>query len=132
MLTYTCCICVVLCHRAAANVSGSGSKLQPASIDHAMWFHQPFRADEWLLYECESPVASGGRGFNIGRFYTQSGELVVSTAQEGLIRVRDWTGLDPTTIQCHNPTTEHQHTVTTVIPTKQQIQQQNQHRQAKL
>lgn len=70
-----------------------GTKIQPASIDHAMWFHHSFRADEWLLYECESPAASGGRGFNLGRFYTRDGLLVVSTAQEGLIRVKDWTGL---------------------------------------
>ena len=61
--------------------------VQLASIDHAMWFHRPFRADEWLLYAMESPNASGGRGFALGRFFTQSGTLVASTAQEGVVRV---------------------------------------------
>lgn len=60
-----------------------------ASLDHAMWFHRPFRADEWLLYSCDSPTAQGGRGLARGGFYNQAGELVASTAQEGLIRVLD-------------------------------------------
>jgi hypothetical protein len=51
-------------------------------------FHHGFRADEWLLYDMHSPAASGGRGFAQGRFYTREGKLIVSTAQEGLIRVR--------------------------------------------
>jgi acyl-CoA thioesterase-2 len=58
-----------------------------ASLDHAMWFHQPFRADEWLLYECYSPVASGARGLATGRFFTQDGRLVATTVQEGLVRL---------------------------------------------
>jgi len=57
-----------------------------ASLDHAMWFHQGFRADEWLLYVQESPVAHGARGFTTGHLYTRDGVLVVSVAQEGLIR----------------------------------------------
>jgi acyl-CoA thioesterase-2 len=57
-----------------------------ASLDHAMWFHRPFRADEWLLYAQESPVAHGARGFVTGRLFTRAGTLVVSVAQEGLIR----------------------------------------------
>jgi acyl-CoA thioesterase-2 len=57
-----------------------------ASLDHAMWFHRPFRADEWLLYSQESPSASGARGFTTGRLFTREGRLVVSVAQEGLIR----------------------------------------------
>ncbi len=61
---------------------------QLASLDHAMWFHRPFRADEWLLYVQESPTATGGRGFTTGRLYTRDGQLVVSVAQEGLIRRR--------------------------------------------
>ena len=61
--------------------------LQVASLDHAMWFHRPFRADEWLLYVQDSPSASGARGLNRGLIYTQSGELVASAAQEGLIRI---------------------------------------------
>lgn len=62
--------------------------MQLASLDHAMWFHRPFRADEWLLYVQESPSASGARGFNRGEIYTRDGALVASVAQEGLIRVR--------------------------------------------
>src|SRR3546814_2201261 len=63
--------------------------LQTASLDHALWFHEPFRADEWLLYACDSPWAGHARGFNRGRIYTQDGRLVVSAAQEGLIRLRE-------------------------------------------
>jgi acyl-CoA thioesterase-2 len=59
-----------------------------ASLDHAMWFERPFRADEWLLYATSSPSASGGRGLATGRFYKQDGTLVCSVVQEGLIRVR--------------------------------------------
>ena len=62
--------------------------LQAASLDHAMWFHRPFRADEWLLYAEDSPSASGGRGFNRGSLFRRDGQLVASVAQEGLIRVR--------------------------------------------
>jgi len=58
-----------------------------ASIDHAMWFHRPFRVDEWLLYSMDSPSSSGARGFARGSFFTRSGVLVASCAQEGLIRV---------------------------------------------
>jgi acyl-CoA thioesterase II len=61
--------------------------LQVASLDHALWFHRPFRADEWLLYSQDSPTASGGRGFNRGAIYTRQGTHVASVAQEGLIRV---------------------------------------------
>ena len=63
--------------------------LQMASIDHTMWFHRPFRADEWLLYAVDSPSASGARGFARGSIFTRDGRLVASTAQEGLIRPRD-------------------------------------------
>ncbi|WP_186387569.1 MULTISPECIES: acyl-CoA thioesterase II [unclassified Stappia] len=63
-------------------------RLQVASLDHAMWFHRPFRADEWLLYAEDSPSASGGRGFTRGSLYSRDGRLVASVAQEGLIRVR--------------------------------------------
>jgi acyl-CoA thioesterase-2 len=59
-----------------------------ASLDHSMWFHQPFRVDEWMLYVTESPRASGGRGLNFGRIYTRDGALVASVAQEGLMRIR--------------------------------------------
>ena len=57
-----------------------------ASLDHAMWFHRPFRADEWLLYAQDSPSASGARGFAMGHFFTRAGKLVASVAQEGLMR----------------------------------------------
>ena len=59
-----------------------------ASLDHAMWFHRPFRADRWLLYAQESPVASGAWGLAHGEVFTAAGELVVSVMQEGLIRSR--------------------------------------------
>jgi acyl-CoA thioesterase-2 len=57
-----------------------------ASLDHAMWFHRPFRVDEWLLYDQDSPSASGGRGFGRGLVYASDGRLVASVVQEGLIR----------------------------------------------
>lgn len=58
-----------------------------ASIDHAMWFHRPARVDQWLLCHVESPSAAGARGFSRGAIYTRDGQLVCSTAQEGLIRL---------------------------------------------
>jgi acyl-CoA thioesterase-2 len=64
--------------------------VQLASLDHAMWFHRPFRFDEWLLYAMESPNASGARGLAFGRFFRADGALVASTAQEGLVRI--WPG----------------------------------------
>lgn len=62
--------------------------MQVASIDHAVWFHRPFRADEWLLYDIESPSAFGARGIVRGRFFDRAARLVASTVQEGLIRKR--------------------------------------------
>jgi len=61
-------------------------QIQPASLDHTMWFHRPFRVDEWLLYDQHSPSASGARGFALGRVFSRDGRLVASVAQEGLIR----------------------------------------------
>jgi acyl-CoA thioesterase-2 len=63
-------------------------QIQAASLDHALWFHQPFRADEWLLYAQDTPSASGARGFSRGLIFKQDGTLVASVAQEGLIRNR--------------------------------------------
>ena len=63
-------------------------KLIVASLDHAIWFHRAFRADEWLLYVTTSPAGAGGRGFNLGRVYTHEGALVASVAQESLVRER--------------------------------------------
>jgi acyl-CoA thioesterase-2 len=60
--------------------------IQAASLDHALWFHRPFRADEWLLYAQDSPNASGARGLSRGLIFAQDGTLVASVAQEGLIR----------------------------------------------
>jgi len=61
--------------------------LQTASLDHAMWFHAPFRTNDWMLYSQDSPSASGARGLNRGSIYTRDGKLIASVAQEGLIRV---------------------------------------------
>jgi len=61
--------------------------VQVASLDHALWFHRPFRTDDWLLYSMDSPSARGARGFTRGLIYARDGRLVASTAQEGLIRV---------------------------------------------
>jgi len=66
--------------------TGFSKNIQAASLDHALWFHRPFRADEYLLYSMDSPSAGGGRGFSRGSFYTRDGELVASTAQESLLR----------------------------------------------
>ena len=60
--------------------------MQVASIDHAIWFHRPFRMDDWILYAIDSPSASGARGLSRGQFFTKDGLLVASTAQEGLLR----------------------------------------------
>jgi len=57
-----------------------------ASLDHAVWFHRPFRADEWVLYDCESPSASGSRGLAAGKFFAQDGRLLATVVQEGLLR----------------------------------------------
>ena len=62
--------------------------IQGASLDHALWLHRPFRADDWLLYAHDTPSASGARGFARGLIFTRRGELVASVAQEGLIRER--------------------------------------------
>ena len=65
----------------------SMANVQMASLDHAMWFHRPFRADEWLLYTCYSPSATGSRGLATGRFTTRDGTLVATAVQEGLVRL---------------------------------------------
>ena len=63
-------------------------RIMGASLDHALWFHRPFRADEWLLYAQDAPSASGARGFNRGAIYKRDGTLVASVTQEGLMRPR--------------------------------------------
>ena len=69
-------------------VSFMNKNMQIASLDHSIWFHREFRMDEWLLYDKDSPSASGGRGFNRGNFFDRQGRLVASTTQEALIRER--------------------------------------------
>jgi acyl-CoA thioesterase-2 len=64
------------------------SQTQMASLDHTIWFHRPFRADQWWLYDQWSPSAQGARGMAFGRIFTQDGTLVATAAQEGLIRPR--------------------------------------------
>ena len=73
----------VLPHRLSWESPG----VQMASLDHAMWFHRPFRADGWLLYDQHTPSTSNARGLAIGSIFAQTGELVISVVQEGLIRV---------------------------------------------
>lgn len=65
------------------------SDLQVASLDHSMWFHRPVDLNDWLLFAQDSPSSSGSRGLARGGLYTRSGELIASTAQEGLIRLKD-------------------------------------------
>jgi acyl-CoA thioesterase-2 len=72
----------------AHGLSWDARGLATASLDHAMWFHGPFRADQWLLYAQESPAASGARGLAQGRIFRRDGRLIASVVQEGLIR---WT-----------------------------------------
>jgi len=69
-------------------LSHFNANLQIATIDHAMWFHRPFRFDDWLLYSITSPSASNGRGLVQGQIFNQQGQLVASTMQEGVIRQR--------------------------------------------
>jgi acyl-CoA thioesterase-2 len=78
---------VLLAHGRGGWVTGD---VVGASLDHAMWFHRPFRADEWLLYDQESPSAHGGRGLGQARIYTRDGQLAISVIQEGVVRVPRW------------------------------------------
>jgi acyl-CoA thioesterase II len=64
-------------------------RTQMASLDHAMWFHRPFRVDEWLMYDMHTPSTSNSRGLAYGSIYTRDGALAVSVVQEGLIRIVD-------------------------------------------
>jgi len=73
---------------APHGITWYSANMQSASLDHAMWFHRPFRADEWLLFDQQTPSSSAARGFNFGNIYRRDGALVASMAQEGLIRQR--------------------------------------------
>lgn len=86
MMTYASDMTLLDSVLLANGLSWADGKTVGASLDHAMWFHRPFRTDRWLLYAQESPVAAGARGLAHGELYTQDGELVVSVMQEGLIR----------------------------------------------
>ena len=68
-------------------VSWGNEKFQVASLDHAMWFHRPFKTDQWLLYAQDSPFSGGARGLARGAFYDQQGQLLASCCQEGLMRL---------------------------------------------
>jgi len=68
-------------------ISILNDRVQAASLDHVLYFHDDLRADEWLFYHMDSPVSSGGRGLNRGTIYTQDGRLVASSIQEGLMRI---------------------------------------------
>jgi len=70
-------------------IAWSDPRLRPASLDHAMWFHRPARADEWILYTEESPSAQGGRGLATGRMFAADGRLVATVAQEGMVRLKE-------------------------------------------
>ena len=71
---------------AKHGVSFSLDPVMGASLDHALWFQRPFRADEWLLYDAVSPSAVGGRGLAMGRLFAADGRLVAAVVQEGLVR----------------------------------------------
>ena len=74
-------------------------RMMPASLDHAMWFHRPFRADEWLLYAQDSPSAQGGRGLTRGMIFKPDGTLVASVAQEGSLRERKLSARAPVIVR---------------------------------
>jgi len=61
-------------------------RIVAATVNHSIWFHRPFRFDDWTLYATESPVAAGSRGLATGRFFSLEGELLATVVQEGLIR----------------------------------------------
>jgi len=86
LLTYASDMTLLDSVLLANGLSWADGKTVGSSLDHAMWFHRPFRADQWLLYAQESPVAAGARGLARGELFTMEGELVVSVVQEGLIR----------------------------------------------
>lgn len=88
MMTYASDMTLLDSVMLAHGLSWADGSTKGASLDHAMWFHRPFRADRWLLYSQESPTAGGARGLARGEVFTAEGELVVSVVQEGLIRTQ--------------------------------------------
>lgn len=88
MLAYASDFAFITTSLKPHSLSWLSRDMRIASVDHSIWFHAPFRADEWLLHAIDSPWAGGARGLALGRIYTRDGTLVASTAQEGLIRKR--------------------------------------------
>ncbi|HUK70123.1 MAG TPA: acyl-CoA thioesterase II [Streptosporangiaceae bacterium] len=89
LMTYASDITLLDSVLLAHGLSWLDGRTTGASLDHAMWFHGPFRADRWLLYAQQTPVTAGARGLARGQVFTQDGQLVVSVVQEGLIRITD-------------------------------------------
>jgi acyl-CoA thioesterase-2 len=87
VLTYASDMTLLDAVLARHGVYWGTDKVLGASLDHALWFHRPFRADEWVLYDCMSPSASNARGLATGRFFTRDGQLIATVVQEGLLRV---------------------------------------------
>lgn len=87
VLTYASDLTLLDSVFARHGVAPHPDRMLVTSLDHALWFHRRFRADEWLLYDVTSPSASGGRGLAAGRFFAQDGRLVATVVQEGLMRV---------------------------------------------
>ncbi|WP_031469831.1 acyl-CoA thioesterase II [Sciscionella sediminilitoris] len=87
VLTYASDMTLLDAPLARHGVYWGTDKVIGASLDHALWFHRPFRADEWFLYDCASPSASGARGLATGRFFSRDGTLIATVVQEGLLRV---------------------------------------------
>ena len=86
-LTYASDLTLLSSVLVAQDLTDGSAEIRMASLDHAMWFHRPFRADEWLLYDCESPSAFGARGLATGHIWAQDGRHVGSVVQEGLLRI---------------------------------------------
>jgi len=87
-LAYASDLGLIAASRSPHPVTLFDPRIQSASLDHALWLHEPFRADEWLLYSIESPWSGHARGLGRGRIFTRDGRLVASSAQEGLMRWR--------------------------------------------
>ena len=88
VLTYASDISLLEAAARRAGISFADPDVMPASLDHAMWFHRPFRADEWFLYTSDSPSASGGRALSTGQIWSRNGAHIATVVQEGLIRRR--------------------------------------------
>jgi acyl-CoA thioesterase-2 len=87
LLTYASDLTLIDSIMLRHGLSWQMGRVSAASLDHAMWFHRPFRADRWLLYSQHSPASGGQRGLAAGRVFTQDGDLAVTVVQEGLVRI---------------------------------------------